>query len=73
MTEDEERGPDVPRKNEVVIHQLAGRFFTKRVVNAEAVACYLQTSMTISELKIRDVGGIFYSLNLRVIWMLKGC
>lgn len=65
MTEDEERGADVPRKNEVVIHQLAGRFFTKRVVNAEAVACYLQTSMTI--------GGIFYSLNLRVIWMLKGC
>ena len=58
MTEDEERGADVPKKNEVVIHQLAGRFFTKRVVNAEAVACTFKPLWKpIGELKIRDVGG----------------
>ena len=37
MTEEEEQGADVPRKKEVTIVRLAANFFTKRVVNAEAV------------------------------------
>ena len=73
MIEDEKRGADVPRKNEVVIHQLAGRLFTKRVVNAEAVACTNLYGNTLANSRLGTLGGIFYSLNLRIIWTLKGC
>ena len=37
LTEEEEQGADVPRKKDVAIVRLAAKFFTKRVVNAEAV------------------------------------
>ena len=38
ITEEEERGVDVPRQKAATIHRLAGRFFTKRVLSVEAVA-----------------------------------
>ena len=40
-----------------MIHRLAGRFFTKRVVNVDAIArTFKPLWKTIGELKIRDVG-----------------
>ena len=58
LTEEEEGGADVPRQGGNVIHRLAGKFFTKRVVNAEAVArTFKPLWKLIGELKIRDVGG----------------
>lgn len=38
LTEEEEGGAKVPRQEADVIHRLAFRFFTKRVVNVDAVA-----------------------------------
>ena len=58
LTEEEEVGADVPRQGGNAIHRLAGKFFTKRVVNAEAVArTFKPLWKLIGELKIRDVGG----------------
>ena len=56
MTEDEKRGADVPRKNEVVIHLL----FTKRVVNVEAVACTNLYGNPLANSRLGTLGGIFY-------------
>ena len=58
LTEEEEQGADVPRKGEPLVFKLAARFFTKRVVNAEAVArTFKPLWKPIGEFKIRDIGG----------------
>ena len=57
LTEEEERGVDVPRQKAEMIHWLAGRFLTKRVLNVDAVAWTFKSLWKPSgELKIRDVG-----------------
>jgi len=38
LSEEEAQGVDVPRNSEVSIHRLASKFFTKRIVNVEALA-----------------------------------
>lgn len=38
LIEEEEGGAKVPRQEVAVIHHLEGKFFTKRVVNVDAVA-----------------------------------
>ena len=58
LTEEEENGVDVPQKKEVSIVRLAAKFFTKRVVNAEAVSRTFKPLLElIREMKIRDIGG----------------
>ena len=57
LTKEEERGVEVPRQKADVIHRLAGRFFTKMMVNVDAIArTFKPLWKPISELKIRDVG-----------------
>ena len=69
LTEEEELGADVPRQGSNVIHRLAGKYFTKRVVNAEAVARTFEPLWKlIGELKSGMWEGISYSLNLRMCW-----
>lgn len=58
LLEEEVRGADVPQQSEATIHRLAGKFFTKRVVNVEAVArTFKPLWKLVGELKIRDSGG----------------
>ena len=58
LLEEEVRGADVPQQSEATIHRLAGKFFTKRVVNAEAIArTFKPLWKPVGELKIRDSGG----------------
>lgn len=38
LTEEEEGGAKVPRQDDKVFTRLAGKFFTKRVLNVDAVA-----------------------------------
>lgn len=58
LTEEVEQGADVPRKKEASIVHLAVKFFTKRVVNAEAVGrTFKPLWKPIGEMKIRDIGG----------------
>ena len=57
LTKDEERGADVPSQEAVVVHRLAGKFFTKRVLNVDAVARpFKPLWKPVGELKIRDSG-----------------
>ena len=57
LTEDEEGGADVPNQEAVGVHHLAGKFFTKRVLNVEAVArTFKPLWKLVGELKIRDSG-----------------
>lgn len=57
LTEDEEGGADVSNQEEVEVHRLAGRFFTKRVLNVDAVAHTFKPLWKLTgELKIRDSG-----------------
>ncbi|KAK9994370.1 hypothetical protein SO802_024073 [Lithocarpus litseifolius] len=57
LSEEEEVGAEVSKQNEKEIHRLAGRFFTKRVLNVEAVGCMFKPLWKlIGELKIRDLG-----------------
>ena len=44
---------DEPQKKEVAIVHIAAKFFTKRVVNTEAVS----RTFKMGEMKIRDIGG----------------
>ena len=39
LTEDEEGEAEVAHLEEVEVHRLAGKFFTKRTLNADVVAC----------------------------------
>ena len=57
LTKDEEGGADVPSQEAVVVHQLAGKFFMKRVLNVDAVArTFKPLWKPVGELKIRDSG-----------------
>jgi len=57
LTEEEEQGTEVDRHDEVQTHRLAGRFFTKRVLNIESVGrIFKPLWKLIGELKIRDIG-----------------
>ena len=42
LSEGEVQGADVPSNRETSIHRLAGKFLTKRIVNAKAIACTLK-------------------------------
>ena len=56
LSEEEAQGADVPHNSEVSIHRLASKFFTKRIVNVEAVArTFKLLWKPVGELKIRDV------------------
>ena len=57
LTEEEEVGAEVSKQNDKEIHKLAGRFFTKWVLNVEAVGhTFKPLWKLIGELKIRDLG-----------------
>lgn len=57
LTEKEEVGAEVSKQNDKEIHKLAGRFFTKWVLNVEAVGrTFKPLWKLIGELKIRDLG-----------------
>ncbi|KAL0015774.1 hypothetical protein SO802_002843 [Lithocarpus litseifolius] len=56
LTEEEEGRAEVTNQDEVVIHCLAGKFFTKRVLNVDAVArTFKPLWKPAGELKIRDI------------------
>ena len=57
LDDEEERGVEVPKPVEEVVHKLASRFFTKRTLNAESVACTFKPLWKpTGELKLRDLG-----------------
>ena len=57
LSEEEERGADVDGQEETIIHRLAGKFFTKCVLNVDAVArTFKPLWRPMGELKIRDMG-----------------
>ena len=48
---------NVSNQEAMEVHRLAGKFFTKRVLNVEAVACTFKPLWKpMGELKIRDSG-----------------
>ena len=56
LTKDEEGGVEVAHQDEVVIHCLAGKFFTKHVLNVDVVVrTFKPLWKPIGELKIRDI------------------
>lgn len=58
LTEEEEQGADVPGQGEPLVFKLAALFFTKPVVNAEAMArTFKPLWKPIGEFKIRDISG----------------
>ena len=57
LIKDEEGGADVPNQEAMEVHRLAGKFYTKRVLNIEAVARTFKPLWKLAyELKIRDSG-----------------
>ena len=57
LSKEEERGADVDGQEEAIIHRLAGKFFTKRVLNVDVVARTFKPQWRLrGELKIRDMG-----------------
>ena len=57
LSEEEEGGAEVSKQTEKEIHRLVGRFFTKRVLNVEAVGrTFKPLWKLIGEVKIRDLG-----------------
>lgn len=57
LTEEEERGANVPRQKAATIHRLTSCFFTKRVLSVDAMArTFKPLWKSIGELKIRDIG-----------------
>ena len=57
LSEEEVQGADVPSSKEASVHRLAGKFLTKRIVNAEAVArTFKPLWKPNGGLKIRDMG-----------------
>ena len=56
LTEEEEGGVEVSHQEEAVIHQLAGKYFTKHVLNVDVVAhTFKPLWKPGGELKIRDI------------------
>ena len=56
LIEEEEGGAEVPRQVEEVVHQLASRFSTKKILNVDAVACTFKSLWKpIGEYMIRDI------------------
>ena len=56
LMEEEEGGAEVPNQ-EAVVHRLASRFFTKRVLNMDVVARAFKPLLNlVGKLKIRDIG-----------------
>ena len=57
LLEEEERGAEVSQQRALIVHRLASKFVTKRVLNVNAVAhTFKPLWKPIGELKIRDVG-----------------
>ena len=57
LTEDEEGDADVPNQEAMGVHYLARKFFTKRVLNVEAVArTFKPLWRPVGELKIHNSG-----------------
>ena len=57
LIEDKEGGANVSNQEAMEVHRLAGKFFMKRVLNVEAVACTFKPLWKpMGELKIRDSG-----------------
>lgn len=57
LNEEEECGAEVPQDDEKEINRLAGRFFTKRVLNVEALGSTFKPLWKLKvEVKIRDLG-----------------
>ena len=56
LSEEEECGAKVSRHIELVVHRLAGKFLTKRVLNVDVVArTFKPLRKPIGEIKIRDI------------------
>ena len=56
LSEEEEGGAEVSKQTEKEIHRLVGRFFTKRVLNVEAVGrTFKPLWKLIEEVKIRNL------------------
>lgn len=56
LTEEEEGGVEVSHQEEAVIHRLAGKYFTKRVLNVDVVAHTFKPLWKLGgEPKIRDI------------------
>ena len=56
LNEEEECGAEVSKDDVKEINRLAGRFFTKRVLNVEAVGCTFKPLWKLKgEVKIRDL------------------
>ena len=56
LSEEEECGAKVSRQIELVVHRLAGKFLTKRVLNVDVVArTFKPLRKPIGEIKIRDI------------------
>ena len=69
LTEEEEGGADVPRQKEEVVHPLAGKFFTKRVLNVDAVARTFKSLWRVSgELRLETRARIYCYLSLMIFW-----
>ena len=57
LDDEEEYGAEVPKPMEATVHRLAGRFFTKRMLNVEAIArTFKPLWKPTGELKLRDLG-----------------
>ena len=57
LDEDEEHGVEAPQPVVESVHRLAGRFFTKRTLNVDSIACTFKPLWkSVGELKIRDIG-----------------
>ena len=57
LSKEEDRGAEVSGQEESIVHRLAGKFLTKRVINVDAVArTFKPLWKPRGELKIRDTG-----------------
>ena len=76
LLEEEERGAEVSQQRALIVHRLAGKFLTKRVLNVDAVArTFKSLWKPIGELKIWDVGDNILLFELEDIldleWVLE--
>ena len=74
LTEEEEGGAEVPKDAEESVYRLAGRFYTKRVLNVDAVArTFKPLWRTTGELKIRDIGEHILLFEFKDVLDLSEC